>query len=67
MRTIVGYYKLGSIPEETAVEMGLALAGVSAALAYHHLNREEIEADVAANREQAVKPEFGAPLIAKGG
>ena len=39
VRTIVGYYKLGYTPEETADEMNLNLAGVYAALAYYHLNR----------------------------
>lgn len=61
VRTIVGYYKLGYTPEETAAEMGLELAGVYAALAYYHLNRQEIEADITANSEQAVKQEFGDP------
>ena len=61
VRTIVGYYKLGYTPEETADEMGLDLAGVYAALAYYHLNRDEIEIDIAANSEEAVKKEFGDP------
>lgn len=59
VRTIVGYYKLGLTPEETADEMGLGLAGVYTALAYYHLNRDEIEADIAANGEEVVKKEFG--------
>ena len=59
VRTIVGYYKLGYTPEETAAEMDLHLAGVYAALAYYHLNRDQIEADIGANSEQAVKQEFG--------
>jgi len=61
VRTIVGYYKLGYTPEETADEMGLELAGVYAALAYYHLNRDEIEIDIAANSEEAVKQDFGDP------
>lgn len=61
VRTIVGYYKLGYTPEETAAEMDLELAGVYAALAYYHLNRDEIEADIAANSEKAVKEDFGDP------
>lgn len=61
VRTIVGYYKLGYTPEETAAEMDLELAGVYAALAYYHLNRDEIEADIAANSEKAVKEHFGDP------
>lgn len=61
VRTIVGYYKLGYTPEETADEMGLGLAGVYAALAYYHLNRDEIEADIVANSEETVMNEFGSP------
>ena len=59
VRTIVGHYKLGLTPEETADEMGLDLAGVYAALAYYHLNRDEIEADVLANSEETLMEEFG--------
>ena len=61
VRTIVGYYKLGLTPEETADELGLELAGVYAALAYYHLNRTEIEADIRANTEETLQDEFGAP------
>jgi uncharacterized protein (DUF433 family) len=61
VRTIVGYYKLGLTPEETADELGLDLAGVYAALAYYHLNRAEIEADILANTEETLLDEFGAP------
>ena len=60
VRTIVGYYKLGLTPEETADELGLDLAGVYAALAYYHLNRAEIEADILANTEETLLDEFGA-------
>ena len=58
VRTIVGHYKLGLTAEEIADEMSLELAGVYAALAYYHLNRNEIEADIKANAEQAVMEEF---------
>ena len=54
VRTIVGHYKLGLTPEEIADEMALELAGVYAALAYYHLNRDEIEADILANAETTV-------------
>ena len=57
VRTIVGHYKLGLTAEEIADEMNLPLAGVYAALAYYHLNQEEIEADILANREAAVMEE----------
>ena len=59
VRTIVGHYKLGLTPEETADEMGLDLAGVYAAIAYYHLNRDEIEADILANSEETLMEEFG--------
>jgi len=43
---------LGMTPEEIALEYPhLTLAQVHAALAYYHVNREEIEADLA--QEQA--------------
>jgi uncharacterized protein (DUF433 family) len=58
VRTVVGYYKLGMTPEEIADEMGIALSGVYGALAYYHLNREEIEADIRANSEEAVMKSF---------
>ena len=49
---IAGWYKLGMTPEEIALEYPhLPLAQVHAALAYYHVNREEIEADLA--QEQA--------------
>jgi uncharacterized protein (DUF433 family) len=53
VRRIVGWYKLGLSPEEIADEYGhLTLAQVHAALAYYHANREEIEADLAAEEEE---------------
>ena len=58
VRTIVGHYKLGLSAEEIADEMNLSLAGVYAALAYYHLNRDEIEADIIANSEAIVKSEI---------
>ncbi len=58
VRTVVVHYKLGLTPEEIADEMGLDLAGVYAALAYYHLNSEEIEADILANSEEAVMKAF---------
>ena len=41
-------------PEEISDKMGIALSGVYGALAYYHLNREKIEADIQANSEEAV-------------
>jgi len=58
VRRIVGWYKLGLSPEEMADEIGnLKLAQVYAALAYYHANREEIEADMAVEEEEAEKLE----------
>ena len=54
VRTVVGHYKLGLTAEEIADDMALDLAGVYAALAYYHLNREEIEAELAAHSEAVV-------------
>ena len=45
---IAGWYKMGLTPEEIALEYPhLTLAQVHAALAYYHVNRDEIEADLA--------------------
>jgi uncharacterized protein (DUF433 family) len=55
VRRIVGWYKLGLSPEEIGDQYGhLNLAQVHAALAYYHANREEIEADLAAEEAEAV-------------
>jgi uncharacterized protein (DUF433 family) len=49
VRRIVSWYQLGLTPEEITREIPhLTLAQVHAALAYYHANREEIEADLAA-------------------
>jgi len=54
VRRIVGWYKLGLTPEEIADEFGhLSLAQVYAALAHYHADREEIEADIAAEETEA--------------
>jgi uncharacterized protein (DUF433 family) len=58
VRRIVGWYKLGLSPEEISTEIPhLSLAQVYAALAYYHANREEIEADIAAEEAEAEKLE----------
>src|ERR1700724_2832623 len=45
---IAGWYKVGMTPEAIALEYAhLTLAQVHAALAYYHVNRDEIEADLA--------------------
>ncbi len=52
VRTVVGYYKLGMTPEELSDEIRIVRSGVYGALAYYHLSREEIEADIQANSEE---------------
>ena len=48
VRRIAGWYKMGMLPEEIALEYPLlSLAQVHAALTYYHANREEIESDIA--------------------
>jgi len=59
VRTVVGHYKLGLTPEDIADEMELELASVYAALAYYHLHRDEIEADIWANMEEVVREGLG--------
>ena len=55
---VVGWYKLGLIPEEIAANFGhLDLAQVHAALTYYHANREDIEADIAAEEVEAARLE----------
>ncbi len=54
VRRIATWYKLGLSPEEIADEVPhLTLAQVYAALAYYHANRDEIEADLAAEEAEA--------------
>ncbi len=58
VRRIVGWYKLGLSPEEISTEIPhLSLAQVYAALAYYHANREDIEADIAAEEAEAERLE----------
>ena len=54
IRRIAGWYKLGLTPEEIATEIPhLTLAQVHAALAYYHANRDEMEAEMAAEEAEA--------------
>ncbi len=56
VQRVVGWYKLGLEPEEIAEELGhLTLAQVYAALAYYHVNRDEIESAIAADEAEADK------------
>jgi uncharacterized protein (DUF433 family) len=55
VRRIVGWYKQGLTPEEITLEIPhLSLAHVYAALTYYHANRDEIEADLAAEDAEAM-------------
>jgi uncharacterized protein (DUF433 family) len=50
---IAGWYKMGMGPEEIADQYGhLSLAQVYAALSYYHANRDEIEAEMAAEEAE---------------
>jgi len=65
VRRIVDCYKRGMIPEEIADRVGhLTLAQVYAALAYYHANRDEIEADLAAEDAEVEALERQHPRIA---
>jgi len=60
VRRIVEWYKSGHSPEEIADEIGhVSLAQVFAALAYYHANRDEIEADLANEKDVAERLESG--------
>jgi uncharacterized protein (DUF433 family) len=49
VRRIAGWYKLGLTPEEIAAEIPhLTLAHVHSALTYYHANRDEMDAEMAA-------------------
>jgi uncharacterized protein (DUF433 family) len=49
VRRIAGWYRLGLNAEEIADRIGSVTVGqVYAALAYYHANRDEIDADIAA-------------------
>jgi uncharacterized protein (DUF433 family) len=53
VRTIAIYYKQGASPEEIAEQYEqLNLAQIYAALAFYHANKEEIEADIAAEQQE---------------
>src|SRR5712691_9259580 len=61
---IAVWYKMGMTPEEIALEYPhLTLAHVHAALAYYHVNRDEIEADIA--QEGATALHWGQQLGTK--
>jgi uncharacterized protein (DUF433 family) len=54
VRRIAGWYNQGMVPEEIAAEIPhLTLAQVHAALAYYHANRDEMDAEMAAEKVAA--------------
>ena len=56
VRAIVGLYKLGLDAEEISTQLThLNLAQIYAALAYYHLNTDEIESDIEADSEEVLK------------
>lgn len=61
VRQIAVLYKEGLSAEEIADEIPhLTLAQVYAALAYYHANRDEIEADLAAQEAERLEAEYRA-------
>jgi len=61
---IAGWYKLGMTPDEIALEYPhLTLAQVHAALAYYHVNRDEIETEIA--EEEAATSQWEQRLAPK--
>ncbi len=63
---IVGWYRLGLRAEEIADQFGhLTLAQVSAALAYYHANRDEIDAAIAAEETNAARLEWESASLAR--
>jgi uncharacterized protein (DUF433 family) len=66
VRRIVVWYKQGYAPEEIVREIPhISLAQVYAALTYYHANREEIEADLAAEEAAADALEKQSPDATK--
>jgi uncharacterized protein (DUF433 family) len=58
VRRIASWYKLGLSAEEIADRIGhLRLAQIYGALAYYHLNRDEIEADLESEDVESQKLE----------
>ena len=54
VQRVVGWYKLGLATEDITDEIEhLSLAQVYAALAYYHANRDEIEAAIASEAQEA--------------
>jgi uncharacterized protein (DUF433 family) len=68
VRRIVGWHQLGQIPEEIADTIPhLTLAQVHAALAYYYANKEQMDADMAAEEAEADRLEAEALAAKKHG
>lgn len=50
---VINYYDNGHSPEAIAELFGLTLAQVYAALTYYHLNKDEIDAQIQRDNEEA--------------
>jgi len=58
VRRIAVWHTMGLTPQQIADRVGhLTLAQVHAALTYYHANREEVEADLAAEEAEAIRLE----------
>lgn len=56
VRSVAGLYKLGYGAEQILTQLPhLNLAQIYAALAYYHLNIEEVETDIQADSEESLK------------
>lgn len=55
---IAVWYKMGESAEDIARDYPhLSIAGIYAALAYNHANREQVEAEIAADQAEAARLE----------
>ena len=53
VQRVVRWYRLGLTPEDIADRIGhLSLAQVHAALSYYHANRQQIDAEIAADDQE---------------
>ncbi len=59
VQRVVRWYRLGLTPEEIADRIGhLSLAQVYAALSYYHANRQQADAEIAADDREAERAEL---------
>lgn len=56
VRSIVAYHQMGNMPEEIQAKLPhLSLAQIYDALSFYYDHQAEIDADIAANREEYVR------------